>query len=61
MRKNVLINLTGAAIKRSDFINSHKRNPNDFTRTRVFDFSMVFILILQKSIKSLQLVLNELL
>lgn len=37
----------------------HRVNPKYFTRNRVLLFSIVLVLILQKSVKSLQLVLNE--
>jgi hypothetical protein len=42
------------------FINNHKSNSKDFSRNRVLNFTTVFMLILKKSIKSLQLILNEL-
>lgn len=59
-KKDVLLTLVGVAIKSNDFVNNHKEKPNDFTRNRVLDFPMILMLILKKSIKSLQLVLNEL-
>ena len=59
-KKDVLLTLVGAAIKNNDFVDSHKEKPGDFTRNRVLDFSVIFMLILKKSVKSLQLVLNEL-
>jgi hypothetical protein len=59
-KKQLLINFTRQEIKRLEFINYHKSDPHDFTRKRVFNFALVFILLLQKSVKSLQLVLNEL-
>jgi hypothetical protein len=42
------------------FINAHKANLKDFTRARILTFAIVFMLILRKSLKSLQLSLNEL-
>jgi hypothetical protein len=59
-KKQLLINFTREEITRLEFINHHKNAPRDFTRERVFNFALVFILLLQKSVKSLQLVLNEL-
>jgi hypothetical protein len=59
-KKNVLINFVGVAIRSGNFVDDHKKNPKDFTRNRVLDFPIIFMLILKKSIKSLQLVLNEL-
>lgn len=60
-KKQLLIEFTRREIRRLGFINQHKSAPRDFTRERVFNFAMVFIVLLQKSVKSLQLVLNELL
>ena len=42
------------------FINRHKIRNCDFTRQRSLTFFHVFILILRKSVKSLQIVINEL-
>lgn len=42
------------------FINTHKCNPKDFTRTRKLTFQIVFMQIFRKTIKSLQISLNEL-
>jgi hypothetical protein len=47
-------------LERSSFINNHKSTDKDFTRESVLNFVVVFMLILKKTIKSLQLVLNEL-
>ena len=58
-RKDKLIELTNSKIKQPDFINCHKGNIKDFTRARLLTFPLVFLLLLQKSVKSLQLVLNE--
>lgn len=41
------------------FLNKHKDKPTDFTRDRVLNFVVVFMLILRKSVKSIQLALNE--
>lgn len=44
----------------STFIQAHKRQATDFTRVRVFTFQMILTIILRKSVKSIQLNLNEL-
>ena len=46
-------------IKSKSFQERHRVNPKDFTRNRELSFVVVFMLIVQKSLKSLQLVLNE--
>jgi hypothetical protein len=60
LKKHELIELTHLNIKQTEFMNRHKGNIKDFTRERIFTFPLVFLLLLQKSVKSLQLVLNEL-
>jgi hypothetical protein len=42
------------------FVKAHKSNQEDFTRNRTLNFAVVFMLILRKSVKSIQLTLNEL-
>jgi|JI10StandDraft_1071094.scaffolds.fasta_scaffold103875_2 hypothetical protein len=59
-KKQRLIELTRKAIKSIEFIKRHKSKLKDFTRQRMFNFALAFNLLLQKSVKSLQLVLNEL-
>lgn len=59
-KQNELLSFVGDAITNQNFIDNHKTNPSDFTRNRILDFSILCMLILKKSIKSLQLVLNEL-
>lgn len=59
-KKDRLIELIHRKIEKVDFINSHKGNKQYFTRNRLLTFPLVFTLLLQKSVKSLQLVLNEL-
>ena len=59
-RKDSTIILIKNHIKNNDFINNHKENIKDFTRNRILTFAIMFVLILQKSVKSIQLVLNEL-
>ena len=46
-------------ISDEEFKNQHRTKPKAFTRMRKLTFSSVMILLLQKSQKSLQLVLNE--
>ena len=41
------------------FLARHRRRPQDFTRKRTFQFPVLMLLILQKSLKSLQLRLHE--
>jgi hypothetical protein len=46
-------------IKSKSFQERHRVNPKYFTRNRELTFVVIFMLIVQKSLKSLQLVLNE--
>ena len=55
-----LVNLVGIALKSNEFKTQHKNRPNDFTRMSPLNFPTLFIIILRKSVKSLQLILNEL-
>lgn len=55
-----LINFVNKKVENEIFIADHKSQSNDFTRNRVLTFKIMFLLLLRKSIKSLQLVLNEL-
>lgn len=55
-----LINLVKKKLASELFIIDHKVNQNAFTRNRVLTFRIMFLLLLRKSVKSLQLVLNEL-
>lgn len=43
-----------------EFINKHKYKSQDFTRSRILTFSILFITILRNSVKSLSIVMNEL-
>lgn len=43
-----------------EFINKHKKHVTNFTRNRICTFTYLFLLILRNSVKSIQLVLNEL-
>lgn len=58
-RRHILENII-KKLEKEFFINNHKANLQDFTRDRTLNFAVVFMLILKKSIKSLQLMLNEL-
>ena len=42
------------------FISDHRAQPEHFTRIRTLSFQIIFMLILRKTLKSLQLSLNEL-
>lgn len=57
---NKIINHIRAQIINAAFILTHKFKSEDFVRTRKLTFQIVFILLLKKSVKSLQNVLNEL-
>lgn len=46
-------------LRRSSFCERHKRRKEDFTRRRCFCFMNTVVLLLQKSVRSLQLRLNE--
>lgn len=46
-------------IKSKSFKKRHRKNPKDFTRERKLPFRVLILILLQKSLKSLQLVLNE--
>lgn len=48
-------------IHSSKFITQHKFMIQDFTRNRILNFQILFVTIMRKSIKSFQIVLNELL
>lgn len=49
-----------ATLNDADYIDRHKLKPTAFTRVRKLTFITIFILILRSSVKSIQLVLNEL-
>jgi hypothetical protein len=46
-------------IKAREFIDKHKKSDRAFTRNRKLNFSLMIVLMLQKSLKSIQVVLNE--
>jgi hypothetical protein len=57
--QNCIIQTIKALLHDSTFKQQHRVNPQDFSRNRQLTFIIVVLLILQKSLKSLQLVLNE--
>lgn len=57
---DLLINFVNKHIEKETFVNDHKSHKNDFTRNRTLTFPIMFLLLLRKSVKSLQLMLNEL-
>lgn len=58
--KRTAIEYIRAQLTCPSFCSRHKRKANDLTRKRCFTFAMIFIVLLRKSVKSLQIVLNEL-
>ncbi len=58
-KKHTLIERIKQILAMKEFISKHKAKPTDFTRDRTLGFRVVFMLILRKSVKSLQLILNE--
>ena len=58
--KNKFMNFVNQMVKNEAFITDHKGHQKDFTRNRVLTFRIMFLLLLRKSIKSLQLALNAL-
>jgi hypothetical protein len=58
-KKVAVIQTIRTLLTNADFHARNRVKPKYFTRKRVLTFSIVLILILQKSVKSLQLVLNE--
>ena len=53
------ISITRDLLNDPKFIEEHRADPKFFTRQRKLGFVNVILLILQKSVKSLQLILNE--
>jgi hypothetical protein len=58
-KKHEIVHTIKELLNDSEFQARHKINPKYFTRQRALTFPIVLTLILQKSVKSLQLVLNE--
>ena len=46
-------------IHRESFKEQHRAHPTDFTRDRKLSFPLLITLLLQKGVKSMQLLLNE--
>jgi hypothetical protein len=59
-RKQLTVELINETLEKEEFINNHKAKPTDFTRQRVLKFIVVFMLVLRKTVKSIQISLNEL-
>ena len=55
----VLIELLRSRLRSADFLNRHRRQPRAFTRQRSLTFPVVMLLLLQKSVKSIQRHLHE--
>ncbi|MCB1767577.1 MAG: hypothetical protein KDJ22_16215 [Candidatus Competibacteraceae bacterium] len=53
------IEITRDLLNSADFKNRHRVNDQAFTRVRCLSFAAVLVLILRKSVKSLQNVVNE--
>jgi hypothetical protein len=60
IKKLTVVNLVNGKIIDEGFISAHKYKPNDFTRKRQLTFQIIFMQIFRKTVKSLQLSLNEL-
>lgn len=58
-QKKEVISGICAKLENLEFIDRHKSSAAAFTRVRKLTFFVVFILILRKSVKSIQLILNE--
>ena len=58
-KRNRALETSGKLIKYEEFKRRHCRNDKDFTRTRSLPFSLVLIIVLRNSVKSLQLMVNE--
>ena len=58
-KKSKAINESRKQIKSQSFIENHRRSDKCFTRKRSLPFSVLMVLIMRKSVKSLQNVVNE--
>ena len=56
----ILVQKTRDLISSLDFMNRHKTNSQAFTRKRFFKFEIVCVMLLQKTLKSIQLHLHAL-
>lgn len=59
MLKHTVVNLISSKLQCAEFMDRHIINPKNFTRHRKLTFYDVIVLVLRKSVKSLQLTLNE--
>lgn len=59
MKKEKTIDISRELLNDDEFKSRHRKESKFFTRNRVLTFSIVAMLILQKSMKSIQLILNE--
>lgn len=59
MLKHKVIEAVSQKLNDNKFMESHKISPGAFSRIRKLPFYTVMMLIIRKSVKSLQLVLNE--
>ena len=60
IKKLLAVELVKEKIVNKEFANAHKYKADDFTRNRKLTFSMVFMHLFRKTVKSLQVSLNEL-
>ena len=58
--RTILLDFMNKRVAEPAFVTDHKENEKDFTRDRILAFPVMLLLLLRKSFKSLQLVLNEL-
>lgn len=58
--RGLLIRLVDKKVAQISFVREHSSHEKDFTRDRILTFPTMILLLLRKSVKSLQLVLNEL-
>ena len=58
-KKHLVVEITRKLLFDNSFVKKHKRKEEDFTRVRKLTFQTIFTIILRKSLKSTQLVLNE--
>ncbi|MBU8849191.1 MAG: IS4 family transposase, partial [Desulfobacterales bacterium] len=58
-KKKQSVETSQELIQNEEFKNKHRSNEKAFTRVRKLHFSLLLVLMLQKSMKSIQLILNE--
>ena len=54
-----VVEITRELMEKTAFLNRHRRRQKDFTRNRLLPFNRVVVLLLQKSVRSLQAHLHE--